>query len=304
MAQSPQRHTLDVEGRAVTITNPDKVFYPETGMTKAEVIDYYIRVAPALLPHLKDRPLSLKRYPHGVGVSYFYQKEAPPTRPDWVRTTPVWSGERNADINYVVCDDLPTLVWLANAADLEMHTFMHRAKDLERPTQVAFDLDPGEGADAITCGKVAFLLKEQLDHLGLKSFVKVSGSKGVQMHVPVNGKLSYEETKVLSRHLAVTLQRDHPKLVTALMKKELRRGKVFIDWSQNDPHKTTVCVYSLRGVPIPSVAAPLQWKELEKAVDSGKPQALRFTPEQVLKRTAKMGDLFAEVETLKQKLPA
>jgi bifunctional non-homologous end joining protein LigD len=301
MAQPAPRYPLQVEGREVLISNPDKVFYPETGMTKLEVIDYYIRISPALLPHLRDRPLSLKRYPHGVGVSYFYQKEAPEHRPDWIRTTPVESTDRT--INYVVCDDLPTLVWLANAADLEMHTFMHTAKDLARPTQVAFDLDPGPGADARTCARVALMLRDHFEALGLKAFPKVSGSKGVQLHVPLNTPVSYEETKAFSKALAVALQTEHPKLVTALMRKDLRKDKVFIDWSQNDEHKTTVCVYSMRGVAVPSVAAPVDWKELEAAVDARDLSALRFPPDEAVKRLKRKGDLFAAVETLKQRLP-
>ena len=302
MAGPTPRYPLDVEGREVLISNPDKVFYPQTGFRKAEVIDYYIRIAPALLPHLKDRPLSLKRYPHGVDVSYFFQKEAPPARPKWIRTTPVPSGQRGL-INYVVCDDLPTLVWLANAANLEFHTFMHRAKDVTRPTQIAFDLDPGPGADALTCARVALMLKDQFDLLKLKAFPKVSGSKGIQLHLPLNTPVTYEETKVFSRHFAVELSREHPDLITALMKKELRKGKVFIDWSQNDEHKTTSCVYTLRGTPTPSVAAPVEWKELEAAVDADDLALLRFTPDQVLRRVKKKGDLFEKVETLKQKLP-
>lgn len=303
MAQPAARYPLEVEGREVLISNPDKVFYPETGFTKAEVIDYYIRIAPALLPHLKDRPLSLKRYPHGVEVSYFYQKEAPPARPKWIKTTPVPSTQRGVPINYVVCNDLATLVWLANAANLEFHTFMHTAKDLTRPTQVAFDLDPGPGADALTCARVALMLKDQFAALKMKAFPKVSGSKGVQLHVPLNTPATYEETKVFSRHFALALSRQHPKLVTALMKKELRKGKVFVDWSQNDEHKTTSCVYTMRGVPKPSVAAPVEWKELQAAVDADDLALLRFTPDQVLKRVKKKGDLFAPVETLQQKLP-
>ncbi|HJQ93720.1 MAG TPA: non-homologous end-joining DNA ligase, partial [Candidatus Thermoplasmatota archaeon] len=234
MAEPKPRYPLTVEGRRVELTNPDKVFYPETGFTKAQVIDYYVRIAPALLPHLKDRPLSLKRYPHGVGGAYFYQKQAPEHKPDWLKTTPVWSDERGDDIDYCLANDLPSLVWLANAADLEMHTFMHRAQDLARPTQVAFDLDPGPGADALTCGKVALLLKDRLDALKLRSFVKVSGSKGVQMHGPLNVKCTYEDTKQVSRGLAFALAKEHPTEITALMRKELRQGKVFIDWSQND----------------------------------------------------------------------
>ena len=301
MAQPTARYPLEVEGREVLISNPDKVFYPKTGFTKAQVIDYYIRVAPALLPHVKGRPLSLKRYPHGVEVSYFYQKEAPPARPKWVKTTPVPSTDRT--INYVVCNDLATLVWLANAANLEFHTFMHTAKDLARPTQIAFDLDPGPGADALTCDRVALMLKEHFDALKLKAFPKVSGSKGVQLHLPLNTPATYEETKLFSRHFAVALSREHPGLVTALMRKELRKGKVFIDWSQNDEHKTTSCAYTLRGTPTPSVAAPVEWKELKAAVEADDITLLRFTPEQVLRRVKKKGDLFAAVETLKQRLP-
>ncbi|MEA3136998.1 MAG: bifunctional non-ous end joining protein LigD [Thermoplasmata archaeon] len=303
MAAPRARYPLTIEGRQVDLTNPDKVFYPETGFTKAQVVDYYVRVAPALLPHLEDRPLSLKRYPHGVGGAYFYQKQAPEHKPDWLKTTPVWSEERDDDIDYCLANDLPSLVWLANAADLEMHTFMHKWQDLTRPTQVAFDLDPGPGADALTCGKVALMLKERLDAKKLKSFVKVSGSKGVQMHVPVNTPCTYEDTKRVSKGLAFELAKEFPKEVTALMRKELREGKVFIDWSQNDEHKTTVCVYSMRGTPTPSIAAPLTWDELTDAVLSEDIKRLRFTPEKVLARVKKMGDLFEDVETLKQKLP-
>jgi bifunctional non-homologous end joining protein LigD len=303
MASGTPRYPLKVGGRTVDITNPDKVFYPSTGFTKAQVVAYYVRVAPALLPHLVDRPLSLKRYPHGVGGAYFYQKEAPPNRPPWMKTTKVWSDERNDDINYCLANDLPSLAWLANAADLEMHTFMHKRQDLTRPTQVAFDLDPGPGVDAVGCGRVALMLREHLEHLGLRSFVKVSGSKGVQMHVPLNVKCTYEDTKQISRGLAFALAKEHPDKVTALMRKELRNGKVFIDWSQNDEHKTTVCVYSMRGVERPSIAAPLTWDELAKAVEDDDLAQLRFTPEQVLERVDEMGDLFAEVETLKQKVP-
>jgi len=296
------KFTLTVEGRQVAITNPDKVFYPSTGFTKAEMVDYYVRIAPALLPHMRDRPVSMKRYPHGVVASYFFQKEAPPEKPAWIKTTPVPSQERG-HINYILCNDLPTLAWLANAANLEVHTFMHRAPRIERPTQIAFDLDPGPGCDAVSCGKVALLLKERLDALGLRSFVKVSGSKGVQMHVPLNVPATYEDTKLVSRTLAFQLAKERPDEVTGLMRKELRANKVFIDWSQNDEHKTTVCVYSMRGTEKPSIAAPLEWDELRSAVEAEDLKALRFAPDQVLKRVAKMGDLFEEVETLKQKLP-
>jgi bifunctional non-homologous end joining protein LigD len=212
-------------------------------------------------------------------------------------------SQERGHINYILCNDLPTLAWLANAANLEVHTFMHRAPRIERTTQIAFDLDPGPGCDAVSCGKVALLLKERLDALGLDSFVKVSGSKGVQMHVPLNTPATYEDTKLVSRTLAFQLAKERPDEVTGLMRKELRTNKVFIDWSQNDEHKTTVCVYSMRGTEKPSVAAPLEWDELRAAVEADDLKALRFTPEQALKRVDKLGDLFADVETLKQKLP-
>jgi bifunctional non-homologous end joining protein LigD len=304
MPSAPKpRYPLTVGGRRIDLTNPDKVFYPSTGFTKAEVVDYYVRVSPALLPHLKDRPLSLKRYPHGVAGEHFYQKQAPDNIPPWMRTTPVWSDERGGNIDYCLANDLPSLVWLANAADLELHTFLHRRQALLRPTQMAFDLDPGAGVDARGCARVAFLLKDRLDELGLESFAKVSGSKGVQMHVPLNTPCTYDDTKGLAKALAFQLASEHPGQVTALMRKELRVGKVFIDWSQNDDHKTTICVYSLRGTERPQVACPVTWDELQEAVDRDDLSRLRFSPQQALERVEAMGDLFADVETLKQRIP-
>lgn len=297
------KHPLVVEGRSVDISNPEKVLYPKAGFTKAQVLDYYIRIAPVLLPHLRDRPVSMKRYPDGVEADYFYQKEAPEKRPDWLATTPVPSETRGVPINYLLCNDLPSLVWMANAANLEFHTFMHKAPKLDKPTMVVFDLDPGPGVGLEECAQVASWLRDDLLHLGLKSWAKVSGGKGMQMHVPVNGPCTYEQSKAVSNGLANILARDHPEQVTALMSKELRPGKVFIDWSQNDAHKTTACVYSLRAQPLPSVASPVSWEEVELGAKGKHPTGLRFTPEQALERVEEHGDLMAPVLKLKQKLP-
>ena len=297
------KHPLKVDGRVVDITNPDKVLYPQAGFRKADVIDYHIRVAPVLLPHMRDRPVSMKRYPNGVEAPYFYQKQAPPNKPAWMPTFPVPSDTRGAPIDYLLCNDLPSLVWLANAADLELHTFMHKVPRLDRPTMMVFDLDPGPPANVIDCARVALWLRDDLRALGLKAWPKVSGGKGLQMHVPINGPTSYEETAGVSKAMAQVLERDHPKQVTSVMRKDLRGGKVFIDWSQNNEHKTTVCVYSLRAQPTPTVAAPLSWKEVEEGADAKDPATLRFSPEQVLARVEELGDLMAPVLTVKQRFP-
>ncbi|MEK6975270.1 MAG: non-homologous end-joining DNA ligase [Candidatus Thermoplasmatota archaeon] len=299
-----EKHPLKVEGRIVDITNPDKVLYPKSGFTKAQVIQFYIGIAPALLPHMRDRPVSMKRYPNGVEEPYFYQKEAPANKPAWMKTHPVPSEARGAPINYLLCNDLPSLVWLANAADLELHTFMHKAPKLERPTMMVFDLDPGAPANVLDCARVALWLRDDLKSLGLKAWPKVSGGKGLQMHVPFNTPgVTYEHTGAIARALAQVLERDHPKQVTSVMRKDLRGGKVFIDWSQNNEHKTTVCVYSLRAQPTPTVAAPLTWQEVEDGADAKDAADLRFSPDQVLARYEEHGDLMEPVLTTKQKVP-
>ena len=303
MAPPTPKHPLTVDGRVVDITNPAKVLYPKAGFTKTQIIDYYIRVAPALLPHMRDRPVSMKRYPNGVEEPYFFQKEAPVNKPSWMPTFPVPSERAAGVINYLLCNDLPSLVWLANAADLEMHTFMHRVPRLERPTMMVFDLDPGAPANAIDCCRVALWLRDDLRSLGLKAWPKVSGGKGVQMHVPINGPCTYEQTGGVAKTMAQVLERDHPKKVTSNMRKDLRGGKVFIDWSQNNEHKTTICVYSLRAQPAPTVAVPLRWKEVEEGADAKDVSTLRFSPDQAIARYEELGDLMAPVLTLKQKFP-
>ena len=265
------------------------------GFTKGQVIDYYTRVAPAVLPHLRGRPLTLKRYPNGVEGNFFYEKNCPSHRPEWVRTAHV------GEIDYCLCDDLPTLVWAANLADLELHPSLSAAKRIEQPTAMAFDLDPGEPAGVLECRDVALLLRDAFESLGLECFPKTSGSKGIQVYVPLNTqRVGYDRTKPFAHALARHLEARHPKQIVSSQKKELRRGKVLIDWSQNDEHKTTVCVYSLRARERPTVSTPLAWDELEAAK---RPDDLVFDSEQVLGRIEDRGDLFEPVVELEQKLP-
>lgn len=295
--------TLNVAGRQVPVSNLDKVFYPSTGFTKGQLIDYYIRISPVLLPHLKDRPLTLKRYPDGVTGAFFYEKRCPPYRPDWLKTAPVWSDRYETEIHYCLANDLPSIVWAANLGDLELHTFLARAGTVENPTMMVFDLDPGPPADILACAQVAFWLREKLDTLKLKSFPKTSGSKGLQIYVPLNTPVTYDQTKLLSRQLAEELEREHPELVLSKMAKNLRSGKVFVDWSQNDRHKTTVCVYSLRAKEKPTVSTPLDWDEIKSATGKKDASRLNFLSDEVLKRVEKEGDLFEPILKLKQKLP-
>jgi bifunctional non-homologous end joining protein LigD len=295
-----QKTVVEVDGRQLTLTNLDKVFYPKAGFTKADVIHYYVQIAPYLLPHLHDRAITMKRYPDGVEGEYFYEKEAPSHRPKWVQTTRVSKGSGGA-INYCMINDLPSLAWVANLADLELHTFLHRAPDDDRPTMMAFDLDPGPPADIVLCCKIGLHLKEVFDELGLQSFAKTSGSKGLQVYVPLNTPTSYEKTKTFSRTLAERLEAEHPAEVVSNMKKSSRTGKVFIDWSQNDDHKTTVSIYSLRAKEQPTVSTPVFWEEV--AQSAKKKQPLSFTSDEVLARAEKHGDIFAPVLSLKQKLP-
>ncbi len=293
---------VEVEGRQLKLSNLDKVFYPALGFTKAQVVDYYTRVAPALVPHMAGRPLTLKRYPDGVDGPFFYEKKCPSHRPEWFRTASVWSGRNQDSINYCVVDDLPSLVWVANMASLELHTSLALADDVHRPTMVVFDLDPGPPATIKECCDVGLHLRDLFAELKLKCFAKTSGSKGLQVYVPLNTPITYEETKPLALAIAQELERKNPKLVLSKMKKELRKGKVFVDWSQNDDHKTTVCVYSLRARERPTVSAPVSWDEVE-AHQMGRRKDLSFTADEVLSRLDRDGDLFAPVLKLKQKLP-
>jgi len=295
---------LDIDGRKLLVSNLDKVLYPKTGFTKGQVIDYYISISRVLLPHLKNRPITLKRYPDGVDGFFFYEKQCPLHRPGWVKTTAVPSERRGKPIDYCVMNDLAALVWAANLADLELHTFLHRAPAITRPNYLAFDLDPGPPADIILCCKVGLWLKAFFDQLGIECFAKTSGSKGLQIFLPLNTRTGYEKTKPFARAVAERMEREHPEEIVSKMQKSLRTGKVLIDWSQNDEHKTTVSVYSLRATDHPTVSTPVTWKEIEQTARSKDPFWLVFEAEEVLERAAKQGDLFAPVLTLKQHLPA
>jgi len=294
---------LVVEDRKIQVSNLGKVLYPEVGFTKGQVIDYYIRIAPVLLPHLKDRPLTMKRYPNGVDGEFFYEKNCPSYRPKWVKTAKVWSESNNRMMNYCLAQDLPTLVWAANLADLELHTSLARKRDVARPTMMVFDLDPGAPADIVQCCQVGLWLRGLLTRMKLKSFAKTSGSKGLQVYVPLNTAVTFDQTKDLSRSLAQHLETDHADLVTSNMSKAARKGKVFVDWSQNDEHKTTICVYSLRAREEPTVSTPVTWDEVENCLKKKKADLLKFPSDKTLARVGKMGDLFEPVEKLKQKLP-
>ena len=301
----PARTTTDfeIEGHHVPVSNVQKVLYPETGFTKGDLVQYYVDLGPVLLPHLKDRALTMKRYPDGVGKFFFYEKNCPSYRPKWVRTAPVYSHGRGATMHYCLANNLASLVWMAGLADLELHTSLALKSRIEQPTVMVFDLDPGEGRHAVHCAQVAFWLKEKLAALQLASFPKTSGSKGLQLYVPLNTRVHFDQTKSLAKTLGETLVAEHPESVVTKMLKSLRKNKVLIDWSQNDQHKTTVCVYSLRATPRPQVSTPLTWRELERLWKRGDPDAFRFSPDDIRRRVAQHGDLFEPVLSLKQKLP-
>ncbi|MBV9009626.1 MAG: non-homologous end-joining DNA ligase [Verrucomicrobia bacterium] len=294
---------LVVEGKKLAVSNLGKVLYPKAGFTKGQVIDYYIRIAPVLLPHLKDRPLTMKRYPNGVDGEFFYEKNCPAHRPSWVKTAKVWSHGNQRDTYFCLAQDLPTLVWAANLADLELHTSLARKRNVAQPTLMVFDLDPGPPADIVQCCQVGIWLRDLLWEIKLESFAKTSGSKGLQLYVPLNTPASFDETKSLSRALAEHLEREHSDLVVSKMLKALRTGKVLVDWSQNDEHKTTVCVYSLRAKDEPTVSTPVTWDEVEACLKKKKGEMLTFRSDEVIARVERMGDLFAPTEKLKQKLP-
>ena len=302
---SPSSKTVEVavEGKKLKLSNLDKVLYPKAGFTKGQVIDYYRRIAPAVLPHLRERALTLKRYPNGVDAPYFYEKRSPEHRPEWVKTSPVWSFGKERDIQFTVCNDLPTLVWLANLADLELHTNLSLVSDFLKPTMMVYDLDPGPPATIVECCRVGLWIRDIFTDLKVKIFAKTSGSKGLQLYIPLNTPVTYEETKAMSHAIAELLEKQHPELVLSKMSKTAREGKVFVDWSQNDRIKTTVCVYSLRAKDQPTVSTPVTWEEVQECLDRRDPASLSFLSDEVLARYEELGDLFAPVQRLKQKLP-
>jgi len=294
---------IEIQGRQLKLSNLDKVLYPANGFTKGQVIDYYARVAPVIVPHLGGRPLTLKRYPNGVDSEFFFEKNATAHRPEWVQTAPLWSEHNRRTINYILANDLPTMVWMANLAAIELHPSLSLAKEINCPTMMVFDLDPGPPANIVHCAQVGLWLREIFEHFGLQSFPRTSGSKGLQIYVPLNTPTGYEDTKSFAHALARLLEDQHRELVVSDMKKELRKGKVLVDWSQNDQHKTTIAVYSLRARERPTVSTPVKWGEVEQLFKKKDPALLVFEAEQALKRVEKLGDLFEPVLKLKQKLP-
>jgi bifunctional non-homologous end joining protein LigD len=292
---------VEVDGRRLGLSNLGKVLYPDAGFTKAQVIDYYTRISPALLPHVRDRALTRKRYPDGVAADPFFEKNAPSHTPSWVRTVrlPTPGSTKNRETtNFVVCDDLPTLVWLANLATLELHTPMWRVG--AHPDLLVYDLDPGPPATIMECCEVACAIREQLAADGLTSYPKTSGSKGLQLYVPLVPERPWQDVHGYARATAEKLERERPDLVVSNMKKTLRTGKVLVDWSQNNAAKTTVSPYSLRARAWPTVSTPVTWDEVEGV---GTPEDLRFRSDEVLGRVEEHGDLFAPLLEPTQRLP-
>jgi bifunctional non-homologous end joining protein LigD len=290
---------VTLDAKTLTLTNLDKVMYPSTGFTKGEVIDYYLRVGPTLLPHVRDRLLSLHRYPDGVEGTRFWEKQCPDRRPDWMETAPMWSEGKEANIDFCVAGDLAAIAWLANYGALELHPSLAQREDVERPTVLVFDLDPGEGADLGDCREVALLVRGMFDQLGLEAFPKTTGSKGMQVYVPLNADVTYDDTKPFAKAVAETLERGYPDRVVSRMTKAARGGKVLVDWSQNSAHKSTVAPYSLRAKERPTVSMPLTWDEVQDAAGD-EPV---FEAEEAIARVDALGDLFAPVLTLRQELP-
>jgi bifunctional non-homologous end joining protein LigD len=294
---------VEVGGHELKLSNLDKVLYPKVGFTKRQVIEYYAAIAPAMLPHLQDRALTVTRWPDGVEGKSFFQKQTPSHAPDWVRTVTLPSERK--PIDYTVVDDLATLIWLANLAAIELHTPLARAEAIDRPTTLVFDLDPGAPATIVECCRVGLALRGMFENLGLESFAKTSGSKGLQLYVPLNTpEVTFDQTKPFARAVAEMFEHSEPDLVVSRMTKVRRTGKVLIDWSQNDRNKTTVCVYSLRAHERPTASTPVEWDEVRAALEAGDPAKLAFEAPEVLERVRARGDLFAPVLSLVQRLPA
>jgi bifunctional non-homologous end joining protein LigD len=294
----PRQETrVTVGDRELTVSSLDKVLFPETGFTKGQLIDYYVSVAEVILPHIADRPLTMKRYPDGVAKKFFYEKHSPAHAPDWVRTVGVPAAEGGEEIEYSVVCDLPTLVWAANLATIEFHVPLWRVgrrRTLPGPPDfIVFDLDPGDGTTLVDCCQVAVFIDELTKERGLETRVKTSGSKGLQVYAALGGRPTWERSRADAHEMAETVEKSHPDLVVSNMRKALRRNKILIDWSQNHPAKTTVGAYSVRGLPRPTVSTPVTWKEVRHCLKTGDPATLEFVTSDVVARVKKSGDLFA-----------
>ena len=299
MAETERVH-VEIDGHRLAVSNLEKVMYPMVGFTKAQVIDYYVRVAPVMLPHIGDRGVTLRRWPDGVTEDSFFEKRCPSHRPGWVGTC-LGPGDRRGGIEYCRLDSVAALAWTANLAALEIHSPMARCGDIDAPTMLVFDLDPGEPATIVECAEVALEIRDVLDSVGLRTFPKTSGSKGMQLYVPLNTPHEHQHASDFALAVAQLLEQKRPKLVLSNMTRKLRKGKVFIDWSQNSRHKTTIAPYSLRAKDRPTVSTPLTWEEVADGAD-GEP--LGFEAADVLERIDVHGDLFAETLTLRQQLPS
>lgn len=294
---------LQVGERELAVSNLDKVLYPATGFTKGDLIDAYADLAEVLLPHLSGRPVTLKRYPDGVEGKFFYEKRSPKHRPDWVATARLPSDSAKGEIDYTLIEDLPTLVWAANLADIELHVALARADDQDRPGSLVFDLDPGAPADVLTCADVALRIRALFTQLGLDCYPKTSGSKGIHLHVPLNGTTTFAESRPFAKALAETFEARFSDEVISRQTRSKREGKVLIDWSQNVPSKTTASVYSVRARERPTASTPVEWEELEAAVEAKDAAALDFTVDELRARVAAKGDLYAPLLTQRQELP-
>lgn len=295
---------ITVDGRQLRLSNLAKVLYPEGGFTKGQVIEYYTKIAPVILPHLTDRALTLKRYPDGVGGMHFYEKQCPAYHPPWVKIKSVPREGSEGNIDYCVVNNTATLLWVANLASIELHTLLSTKRNIHRPTMMVFDFDPGPPATVLDAVRIALRVRDVLADLKLECFAKTSGGKGIHLFVPLHTPVTFDVTNPWSHAIAEMLEQDDPAHVVSRMARSLRAGKVFIDWSQNTEHKTTVCAYSLRARERPTVSTPVTWEELETALKKKRADSLAFETDAVLKRVAKLGDLLAPVLTLKQKLPA
>lgn len=301
---SRENAVIEIDGRELKVSNLDRVLYPQTGFTKGDLIDFYAAIAPVLIPHLRDRPITMRRFPQGVDEDGFWEKQCPAFRPEWVATAPIRSDSAKRTVDYCLVNDPATLVWMANLACVELHVSLAEADTRARPTSAVFDLDPGKPADILDCAEIGLLIHQTLASQGLDSFAKVSGSKGIQVYVPLNTETDYEKTSGFAHSLARAFEQEMPDRVVSKMKKSLRPGKVLIDWSQNSEHKTTVAVYSMRATPTPSVSAPVGWQTLQSALDADDADRLRFDPETVIRAARSGDDPFAPLLALEQALPS
>jgi bifunctional non-homologous end joining protein LigD len=294
---------LQVSGRHLAIRNLDRVVFPQTGTTKGELLAYYVSIGELMLPHLRERLLHMHRYPEGVEGPRFWQKGCPEHRPEWMPTALVWSRDKGEHIEYCVVNELAALLWAVNIGSIELHTSLHLRHELHRPTVIAFDLDPGEGASLLDCCEAALRVRELFAGMGLDAYPKTSGSKGLQVYVPLNAGVAYAYTKPASRRIAEHLEALAPDRVVSRIARSARAGRVLVDWSQNTEHKSMVCVYSVRAKQRPTVSTPVEWDEVVEALDAGDPGLLTFEMGALLERVAERGDLFAPVLSLRQELP-